>query len=271
MDLQIKSKTAVISGGDSGIGLATAKLLAREGTNILLTGKTKEKLKAAASEIRNHLQKGCILLEVTADVTKNKEVIKLAEHSLEKFGNADILVHCAGARGAAGDFLSLTDSDWMNTIEVDLMGAVRMCRAFLPQLLKKREGRIVLISSENALQPYEEESPYNACKAAIINLTKSLSKAYSPQGIRINCASPAFIATPMTDAMMDQKAKKENISRKEAIQNFLKKERPGIVTDRRGKPEEVAAVIAFLCSAQADYVTGSNYRVDGGSVNSAFG
>lgn len=129
----------------------------------------------------------------------------------------------------------------------------------------------MLIASENALQPYIEESPYNACKAAVINLTKTLSRAYSRHGVLINCVSPAFIATPMTDAMMEQKAEEEGISKEAAIQQFLKTDRPNIVFDRRGKPEEVAAVIAFLCSGQASYITGSNFRVDGGSVSTAFG
>lgn len=270
MDLQLINKTAVITGGDSGIGLATAKKLAQEGANIVLTDKTVDELKNAAADVQEYLQEEKRIVEITTDVRKNEEVVLLAQKVEELFGGADIIVHCAGARGAAGDFLSLTDEDWMETIQVDLMGAVRICRAFLPQLLKKQKGRIVLISSENALQPYAIESPYNACKAGIINLTKCLSKAYSPKGVMINCVSPAFVATPMTDAMMNQKADENSISKDEAIQQFLKEERSGIVVDRRGRPEEVASVIVFLCSELASYVTGSNYRIDGGSVSTAF-
>lgn len=271
MDLLIKGKTAVITGADSGIGFATAKLLAGEGVNIILNDKTDNELNKAAKEIKSYLKDDARIVPFTADLTKNEEVKKLAKLAEEEFGGADILVNCAGIRGAAGDFLTLSDEDWFNTIDIDLMGAVRVCRAFIPQMQKKGWGRIVLIASENALQPYEEESPYNACKAGIINLAKCLSKAYSPKGVMINSVSPAYIATPMTDAMMEELADKRNSSEDEAIEWFLQNKRPDIVVDRRGKPEEVASVIAYLCSGQASYVTGSNYRVDGGSVATAFG
>lgn len=271
MDLHLRKHTAIITGGDSGIGLATAKMLAEEGVNLLLVGKTQKKLGKAKEEIQKLASGNASIISITADLRKNNEVLKIAEKAKEVFENVDIVVHCAGIHGASGDFISLTDADWMESIDMDLMSAVRICRAFLPQMIEKKWGRIVLIASENALQPYEHESPYNACKAAIINLTKCLSRAYSPQGVMINCASPAFIATPMTDAMMKQKAKKQQVSKEEAIQKFLITDRPNIVVNRRGRPEEVASVIAFLCSEHASYITGSNYRVDGGSVSTAFG
>lgn len=271
MDLGIKGKTAVITGGDSGMGLATAKLLASEGVNIILSDKTQQELEKAAEEVRQHAKAGSKVLAFTADVTKNEEVLQLAAQAKEHFGGAHILVHCAGIRGAAGDFLTLSDEDWYSSIDVDLMGAVRACRALIPQLQEQGWGRVVLVASENALQPYQEESPYNACKAGIINLTKCLSRAYSQEGLMINCVSPAYVATPMTDAMMEQQAEERDTSEEEVIQWFLKNKRPNIVVDRRGKAKEVAAVIAFLCSQHASYVSGSNYRVDGGSVATAFG
>jgi 3-oxoacyl-[acyl-carrier protein] reductase len=271
MDLGIKGKTAVITGGDSGMGLATAKLLAGEGTNIILSDKTEQELEKAAEEVRQHAKDGSTVISFTADVTKNEEVLQLAAQAKERFGGTHILVHCAGIRGAAGDFLKLTDEDWFESINVDLMGAVRVCRAFIPQLQEHGWGRVVLVASENALQPYQEESPYNACKAGIINLTKCLSRAYSHEGLMINCISPAYVATPMTDGMMKQKAEERNTSEEEVIQWFLKDRRPNIVVDRRGRAGEVASVIAFLCSQHASYVSGSNYRVDGGSVATAFG
>ena len=177
MDLKISGRTAVITGGDSDIGLATAKMLAAEGVNIILNDKTDTELEKAAEEVRTQAKGKAKVVVVTADMTRYDEVQQLAAQAKEKFGGADIVVNSAGIRGAAGDFLTLSDEDWYTTIDIDLMGAVRACRAFIPQMQAKGWGRIVLIASENALQPYEEESPYNACKAGIINLTKCLSKA----------------------------------------------------------------------------------------------
>src|SRR5690625_2774440 len=120
MDLQLINETAVITGGDSGIGLATAKKLAQEGANIVLTDKTVDELKNAAADVQEYLEEEKRIVEITTDVRKNEEVVLLAQKVEELFGGADIIVHCAGARGAAGAFLSLTDEDWMETIQVDL-------------------------------------------------------------------------------------------------------------------------------------------------------
>lgn len=269
MDLKIKDKVAIITGADSGIGFETAKILVAEGAKVILSDLNEGELIDAKEKLEEISAN--TVDAIACDLTDNKEVIAFAKEINEKYNGADILVNCAGARGAAGDFLDLTDEEWMETIDIDLMGAVRICRAFIPQMLKKKSGRIVLIASENAFQPYVEESPYNACKAAIINLSKCLSRKYGDYGILVNTVSPAFIETPMTDDMMQELAKEKNMSVDKAIQWFLKNERPHIVKDRRGKPEEVAAVISFLCSERASYVNGSNYRVDAGAVESAFG
>ncbi len=272
MDLKIKGKTALITGGDSGLGIETAKFLVREGVNVILSDKLDDKgLKNAVKQVEKDCEKGAKVVGMAADISKIEEVKKLAEFVDKDFGGAHIIYHSAGARGAANDFLKLTDDDWMKTIEIDLMGAVRVARAFIPQMQKLKWGRMILVASENAFQPYVEESPYNACKAAIINLSKCLSRSYSKEGILINCISPAYIETPMTDAMMEELAEERDCSMEEAEDWFVKNKRPHIAMQRRGKPEEVAAVVAFLCSEHASYINGSNIRIDGGAVESAFG
>ena len=151
------------------------------------------------------------------------------------------------------------------------MSAVRLCRAFIPGMKDRGYGRVVLTASENALQPYVEETPYNAAKAGVINLAKGLSKAYGPDGVHVNVVSPAYVKTPMTDAMMEERAKTMGVSVDEAVESFLAEERPGITLKRRGRPQEVANVVAFLCSDLALYIDGTNVRVDGGAVQTAFG
>ncbi len=272
MDLKIKGKTALITGGNSGLGFETAKFLVREGVNVILSDKLDDKgLKNAVKQVEKDCEKGAKVVGMAADISKIEEVKKLAEFVDKDFGGAHIIYHSAGARGAADDFLKLTDDDWMKTIEIDLMGAVRVAREFIPQMQKLKWGRMILVASENAFQPYVEESPYNACKAAIINLSKCLSRSYSKEGILFNCISPAYIETPMTDAMMEELAEERDCSMEEAEEWFVKNKRPHIAMQRRGRPEEVAAVVAFLCSEHASYINGSNIRIDGGAVESAFG
>ena len=264
MDFGIKDKVAVITGGDSGIGIATAKLLTAEGVKVALLDKTENNLKQAAEEVGKVGE----VRGFQADLRELKQVEAAKTQILEHFGKVDILVNAAGITGATGDFLEISDEDWHEAIEVDLMSAVRVCRAFIPSMRESGWGRVVLISSEDALQPYADELPYCAAKAGVLNLAKGLSKAYGKDGVLINSVSPAFIATPMTDAMMKKQAEEKGISFEEAISQFLKKERPNLELNRRGKAQEVAAVIAFLCSQQASFVLGANYRVDGGSVAS---
>lgn len=262
MDFGIKDKIAVITGGDSGMGKATAKLLAAEGVKIALLDKTTDELKAAAEEIAKIGE----VIPVTADLRNLEEVEAAKEQIISHFGTVHILVNCAGITGATKDFLELTDADWYETLNVDFMAAVRVCRAFIPFMQQEKWGRIILIGSEDAVQPYTDEMPYCAAKAGILNLAKNLSKAYAGDGILVNSVSPAYIATPMTDAMMEKRAKEKNMSFDQAIETFLDEKRPHLELHRRGKAQEVAAVIAFLCSQHSSFVVGANYRVDGGSV-----
>jgi NAD(P)-dependent dehydrogenase (short-subunit alcohol dehydrogenase family) len=262
MNYGLNGRTALVTGGDSGIGFCTAELLLREGATVLISDAMPEALGDAAARLQAH----GTLHRFTADLTKADQVRALLAEAERLLGGAEILVNAAGITGRQGDFLEATDEDWLEAIDTNLMSAVRVARGIIPGMRRKGWGRIVLIASEDAVQPYPDELPYCASKAALLNLGKGLSKAYARDGVLTNVVSPAFIATPMTDAMMRKRAAQKNTSFDEAIRSFLEEERPNLELRRRGEPEEVAAAILFLCSAQASFVNGSNLRVDGGSV-----
>ena len=262
MDLGIKDRVAVITGGDSGMGLKTAEYLLRAGAKVALADLDSGPLQKAADSLAELGE----VHPIAADLLQPKDVTKLARAVEERFGPAHILVHAAGITGPTGDFLELTDDDWLKAINTDLMTAVRVCRAFIPGMRQAGWGRIVLFGSEDAEQPYIEELPYCAAKAGILNLTKGLSKSYGKQGVLVNTISPAFIQTPMTDAMMEKRSKKLGVGFDEAVESFLKEERSTMVLQRRGQVDEVASLIAYLCSNLSSFITGSNFRVDGGSV-----
>ncbi|WP_432512258.1 SDR family NAD(P)-dependent oxidoreductase [Kineococcus sp. SYSU DK001] len=260
MDLGLRGRTALITGADSGIGWHTARLLLDEGARVAVTDIGQDALDAAAAELPGPVT------AVAADLTDPAAVDRLHREVVAAVGEPEILVHAAGVTGAQGLFHEIDDDGWRSTLDTDFLAAVRVVRAFLPGMRGAGRGRIVLLASEDAVQPYPDELPYCAAKAAVLSLVKGLSKTYGREGILVNAVSPAFIATPMTDAMMEQRAQELGVGVPEAIESFLDEERPSMELKRRGEPDEVAAVIAFLVSDRASFVTGSNYRVDSGSV-----
>jgi len=262
MDLGIKGRIALISGADSGMGKETARLLLEAGVKVALTDKPGGTLDEAVEELKSLGQ----LIAVTGDVTRTDDVTALWAEVRERLGEPDIYVNAAGVTGATGDFLEIDDKGWQETLDIDLMGAVRMCREAIPAMRRKGWGRVVLFASEDAVQPYIDELPYCAAKAGILSLAKGLSKAYGPDNVLVNTVSPAFIATPMTDKMMEKRAEEKGVSVEEAIDSFLDEERPGMALKRRGRPEEVAAAVAFLVSERASFINGAGIRVDSGSV-----
>ncbi|MGO2660644.1 SDR family NAD(P)-dependent oxidoreductase [Mycetocola reblochoni] len=262
MDLNIADKTALITGADSGIGWETARLLLAEGATVFLTDVDEDSLAEAAARLSPKTR----VHHAAADITSVDEVAALHAAVQEAVGDIDILVQSAGVTGAQGLFHEITDEGWTKTIETDLIGPVRLIREFLPELRSGGWGRLVLLASEDAVQPYDDELPYCAAKAGILALAKGLSRSYAREGLLVNAVSPAFIHTPMTDAMMQKRSAELGVSFDAAIESFLDEQRPYMELGRRGEPQEVAAVIAFLCSDLASFVNGSNYRVDSGSV-----
>lgn len=257
MDLGIKGRRALVTGASGGIGMETCKLLAEEGVQLFLTDVDKDALAEAKKEFG---AEGC-----TADLSSVEGVQTFIATAGTDF---DILAHVAGVTGGKGDPLNMSEEDWSHALNIDFLSAVRLARHLCPPMIERGWGRCVFITSENVAQPYPDETVYNASKSALLSFAKSVAMQHSGSGLLVNCVAPAFIESPMTDGMMEKRAEDLGVSVDEAIDSFLDEERPYLVLDRRGRPEEVAPVIALLCSDRASFITGANYRVDGGAVGS---
>lgn len=265
MELGLKDKVVLVTGSSKGIGRSIATAFARVGCNVVINGRHAEELDATAAEIR---KAGGTVHTVVADVMQAEGARGTVDATVQRFGTIHVLVNNAGGIGRFGSFAELTDQEWIDIFNLNVMSAVRITRAALPHMQKQKWGRVINISSESGTQPDPMMPHYNASKAALNNLTKSLSKAYGKDGILVNTVSPAFIRTPLVDEMLGRQAKASGITVDEAERNFLKELRPNIVLGRAGKSHETAGIVVFLASEQATFITGSNFRVDGGSVAS---
>ncbi|WP_299814799.1 SDR family oxidoreductase [uncultured Jannaschia sp.] len=261
MDLDINGRTAVISGAAGDMALETARILQGDGCNLVLTDIDEDDLAEAAAKL------GEGVVSVVADLSDQAGADKVAKAVEDAGWHADILVHAAGVTGAKGDPLAdISEDDWMHAWNTDFMTAVRMSKALIPGMNERGWGRVVFVVSENVAQPYPDEVVYNASKSALLSFSKGMSQVYAQKGTLINCIAPAFIETDMTDGMMRKRSEKLGVSFDEAVESFLKEERPHLSLKRRGRPEEAAFAIACLCSGKASFVNGSNWRVDGGAV-----
>jgi 3-oxoacyl-[acyl-carrier protein] reductase len=241
--LNLKEKRVLITGATGGIGAVIAKRMAKQGASLTLSGTKKESLATLSSEIG-----GSNCHSVAADLTKKQEIRNLVVSAIEKMGGVDILINNAGV---TRDNLAvrMKDDDWGEVININLTASFLLSRDCLKGMLKKRWGRIINIASVVGVTGNIGQSNYAASKAGMIGMTKSIAAEVSSRGITVNCISPGYIVTAMTDSIPD--------SAKEVI---LKNTPVG----RFGKPEEIADWALYLASDEADYITGQNINVNGG-------
>lgn len=263
MDLGLTGKSAIVTGGSKGIGRAIATELAREGASVLVSARGQEAVDATVADIA---AAGGTATGVAADMAQAGAAEDLVDEAIARFGKVDILVCCAGGMRKHAGFDELTDEDFLDAYTDNVLSVVRLVRAALPGMRERRWGRIVTITSEVATQPDRTFNHYAAAKAAELNLTKSLSKALARDGILVNAVAPGLIATPGNEESFEQGAREQGRPIEEIKADFIRKFKPGLALGRTGDAEEVAAVVAFLASERASYVTGTSFRVDGGSV-----
>jgi len=246
MKKRLDGKIALVTGGSSGIGTAIVQSLAAEGANVAFTYHSNKKgAETVLSDIQSTGVEGTYFQADMADFTKAQEV---ADQVIDKFGTLDILVNNAGANRDKVVW-KMTESMWDEVIDTDLKGVFNYIRAVSPVFREKKSGRIITISSINALRGKFGQSNYAAAKAGVIGLSKSVAKELGRSNVTVNVVCPGLIATKMIQSMPD---------------NFKEKAIEEIVLGRIGTPEDVAEVIAFLASDGARHITGEVIKVDGG-------
>ncbi len=265
MKIDLSNKTALVTGGSKGIGKGAAQALSEAGAQVFICARDLTDLEETVAEISE--KTGNSVKAVQADIVRQDDVDSMMETIKAHSGGVDILVNNVGGIGQAAPFEDIPEDDYLQLYDLNVVTMIRMIKAVVPGMKARSWGRIINMSSENGLQPYPDMIPYNLTKAAIINLSKGVSKLYGRYNILVNTVSPAFIYTPLVDDMLRGQAESKGISKEEAQKQFLEQNRPGIELKRPGTIEEVGAAVVFLASGQASFITGTNLRVDGGSVS----
>lgn len=262
MDLELKGKVAVITGGSIGIGLAVARGLAREGVDVFLCARDKARVVAAAREIGASF--GVKAVGLQADVSKIADIDQVVKTLEDEFGGADILINNAGT-GSNEKIMDAPDDKWQYYWDLHLMAAVRLSRGLVPAMLKRGGGVILQNASICAKQPLRYEPIYNVTKAALVMFSKCLSNELIGQNIRVNCINPGLILTPDWKKTAKQITAGTDLTWEQYLDNIANDNAP---IGRFATPEELADFFVFMCSPRASYCVGSTYYVDGGWLNS---
>ena len=252
MELGLKGKVAVVTGGSDGIGRATALKLAQEGAHVAICARRKEPLDNVAAEIQKFGVQG---LAVQADMSKADEIERFMKAVIERFGRVDILVNNAGT-SKRGAFLELSDEEWRADLELKVFGAIRCTRLAVPHMKKNGSGRIVNITISSAKQPGAQSYPTSVSRAAGLAITKALSKEFAADNILVNTVCIGKIKS----GQHERRYKRDG----QTPEQYYAEASKDIPMKRVGEADEVANVIAFLVSDAASYVTGSSINLDGG-------
>jgi len=263
VDFGIAGRVAVVTGGSRGIGRAVAELLAAEGVSLVLSARSADPLDEAVAALR---ATGADVLGVAGDVRDAETTAAIVDAANKAHGGVHILVNNAGGGGGHLRIDQLSDEDWEDAFKVNVVSAMRLTVAALPYMVSEGWGRIVNVASYTARVPEPFCAPYAAAKAALVNVTRNLSRSYAVDGVCANCVLPGLTDTDGVRAGFDAASAASGRSPDQLLARML--ERAPIDAGRLGASAEVAAAITFLCSEQAAWITGAALAVDGGTVRS---
>jgi len=263
MDLGLKGKTAVVSGSTAGIGLAISTALAAEGASVVINGRTEARVTAAIEKIRGDVP-GAQVRGVAADLGALNGV----ETFLKEVPEADILVNNLGIFEVR-PFAEITDADWLRFFEVNVLSGVRLARHYLTGMRDNNWGRVIFISSESAVNIPVEMIHYGMTKTAQVAVARGLAESVAGTGITVNSVLVGPTASEGAGNFMQDVARQQGITMAQVEKDFFEKVRPSSLLKRFEKPEEVAAVVAFVASAQGAIINGAALRAEGGVVRAA--
>jgi 3-oxoacyl-[acyl-carrier protein] reductase len=257
VDLGLQDRVCIVTGSTAGIGRETARLLAEEGARVVVNGRSAETVERITKQIGASLG-------VPGDLSEPNAPAELVRRTEEELGRVDCLVNNVGL-AVQTSLEELSDEDWDSMWQLNVMSYLRAIRAVLPGMLERRFGRIVNVSSTAAKRPSTGMPNYSVTKAAVLSLSRLVADLYAKEGILCNAVAPGPTASPAWLApggLADQAAERTGKSREEVLEGVGK----GRPLGRLAEPEEIAAVIVFLCSDRAGYVTGAAWSADGGTV-----
>jgi NAD(P)-dependent dehydrogenase (short-subunit alcohol dehydrogenase family) len=263
VDLELKGKTALISGSTAGIGRAIATTLAREGARTIVNGRSQAAVDAAVGEIRSTT--GGDVLGFAGDLSE----ASIAQALARRHPGVEILVNNLGIFEPK-PFEDIPDEDWRRFFDVNVLSGVRLARLYLPAMKRANWGRIIFISSESAVQIPAEMIHYGMTKTAQLAVSRGLAEALAGTGITVNCVLPGPTKSRGVEDFVDALAKSEGKSFAEFEKEFFKKVRPTSLIKRFASPEETASLVAYVASPLASATTGAALRADGGVIKSAF-